>query len=358
MLLRCSAANRWWKCAFSTTKHPSALPERDTEAADDGTCAAWVAEVVINGDATTAEDMLGKTHQNGVMVDEDMVRHVQTYLDIVQRYENTEAECYGEIVFPGDIRVAGTADVRAWEGSTRRIVDLKYGYEPIEPTSKQLLCYAIIDWVNMTDEQRARVAEYRVSIVQPRAQHRHGINRELTLSLTDLNNSIQELSEIVANIHSGVQHVGSHCKHCTLAAGCEALTQSVYAIVSDITGRAYLEPTGQQLADELAMLDHYSDLLKARKAAVEAEAEGRLARQEFIPGWAMVETIGKTAWRHQGPAIQMLTGIDPYESKLVTPAEMRRRGAKPEVLEKITYRPVVGRKLSRVNQDDIARMFK
>ena len=56
---------------------------QDGDAAREGTCAAWVAELVINGDATCAEDMLGKVHANGWEVDEEMVKHINAYLAIL-----------------------------------------------------------------------------------------------------------------------------------------------------------------------------------------------------------------------------------------------------------------------------------
>ena len=82
MLLRPSAAHRWWRCSasISATRLPDALPEEDQDAAREGTCAAWVAECVINGDASSAADMLGRSHENGWEVDDDMVRHVQEYM--------------------------------------------------------------------------------------------------------------------------------------------------------------------------------------------------------------------------------------------------------------------------------------
>ena len=57
------------------------------------------------------------------------------------------------------------------------------------------------------------------------------------------------------------------------AVGCQALTQSVYKI-ADLTtsSRVYHTPTPDQLGDELEMLQRMSELLKARRDAVEEEA--------------------------------------------------------------------------------------
>ncbi len=72
----------------------------------------------------------------------------------------------------------------------------------------------------------------------------------------------------------------------------------------------------------------------------------------------MVEKRGKSAWKHDATTIQALTGVDPYEQKTVTPAELIRRGASEKLVKGLCERPVIGRKLDRVSDRDIERMFK
>ena len=67
--------------------------------------------------------------------------------------------------------------------------------------------------------------------------------------------------------------------------------------------------------------------LKARKKAVQAEAEQR-ARAEIIPRYRLEMGKGKRKFSVSPTVVKMVTGIDPYTAPDVcTPAELIRRGA-------------------------------
>jgi len=364
MLLRPSASHRWSKCAMSERAETTggALPDLEGDAAREGTCAAWVAEVVINGDAGTAEDMLGKVHENGVEIGEDMVRFVQPYIDMVMSRNQPEAEVYGEVVFGEHAKLAGTSDAHGWSEDNRVLFidDLKYGYEVVEPfENTQLICYAFLALAKLRTEGVVGPELIQLSIYQPRAQHRDGIYRKWVVSPAELNgyfHSLVHAAEAVAVTDTAAP--GPHCKHCRLAAKCEALTHSVYAIDDTVQSRAILDPSGQQLSDELIMLERLEALMKARKAAVETEIEIRLGQQKFVPGWGMLDKKGKAAWKHAPEIIGGMCGIDPWDKKPITPAEARRRGAPPKLVESLSYSPTIGKTLQRVDDRQIAKLFK
>ena len=352
-------ANRWWRCGASAfaADVDGKLPNRNMTAADEGIAAAWVAETVIDGTATL-DGMLGQTHENGVEVDADMIRHVGGYLDIVMKADRVVSETSLSIKYD-QVTIQGRIDALGLTGRSRRIWDLKYGFDPVEiHDNKQVVVYAILDWLNMSDEQKAYVETYTLAVYQPRAQHRDGPYRKWVISIAELQDHIWELNTVVRDLHEKRQVPNDFCKRCPLAAKCEGLTTSVYKIVSDVETRAYLDPTGQQLADELDMLDTYSKLLKARKTAVEAEAEARIKQQKFVPGYGILPTLGKSAWKHPPEVVQMMTGVDPYEKKVVTPAELVRRKADKKIVDQITYRPTVDHKLVKIKQSDIEKAFK
>ncbi len=358
-MLRASSAHRWIKCSMSTAQTPDMLPDTKTDAAREGTCAAWVAECVINGDAGSAEDLLDAVHDNGWVVDLDMVRFVQDYIDLVTSRRDVEAECYGTY----EEHLHGTADARAWSDdlNVRYITDLKYGYEIVEPFENwQLLCYAVI---NTFGDVRLESYNglYQLEIYQPRAMHPKGPHRKWVIGAEELRRYKKTIDAALLEYASGMLRTqpGPHCDHCLHAATCQALTETIYTMWPAVGGRPLHTPNGQQLADELTMLNRMEKLFKARKAAVEAEAEQRIKSQQFVPGWSMVERFGKSAWTVSPEIVQGLTGLDPYaEQKPATPAEMVRRGANKDMIATMTKTPVVGRKLSPIDSDQIADMFK
>lgn len=353
-------AHRWWNCFASLQNHATDLPVRNREAADMGVAAAKVAEIVLTTNATT-NDMIGWQHPNGVECDADMARHVQTYVEIIDKWDRVTIETERKLVWQGyDTIIEGRVDALGWTPGCRRIGELKYGFDPVEVfENKQLICYAVADYFALTEDERAGTRTYCLAIIQPRAQHPEGPYRRWTISVEELMTIwLSKLNNVVAGLATDmtVQTPGSHCKRCKKAGTCEALTTSVYALSDQITGRRYLEPTGQQLSDEWVMLELWSDLLKARKTAVEAEIEGRLMSSKFVPGCAIEQTIGKSKFKHEDPAvIEMMTGVDPRDTKICTPAELIRRGADKKTVEQITYRPRTGSKLKRVTTHSIGK---
>lgn len=366
LFLRPSASHRWFECSESLFTTSDDLPDHDTDAAREGTCAAWVAECVLNGDAGSADDLLGRVHKNGWEVDEDMVRYVQPYIELCETRTDGIAEETWEITWPDGqgghkAKLAGTSDHKGWantERKIRHITDLKFGYGIVEPfENRQLLCYAYLDYAKMVADGVTLPEMYVLSIYQPRAQHPNGVYRKWVISMDEALVYFRQINDRVESFTSGGTRVGSWCDHCLRAARCAALTESIYSMWTPVSDRPFLNPTGQQLADELAMLERFETLFKARQAAVEAEAEVRIKQRKFVPGWGMVNRQGKSAWKFEAETIRMMTGIDPYVQKVVTPAELKRRGANKDVVKELTHTPTIGQKLGRVTESDIARQF-
>lgn len=359
MLLRCSNAYRWWCCALSAhaTDHPHALPDFTHDAAMEGTCAAWAVETVVNGDATCIADMVGKTHENGWVVDEEMERHLEPLVQMVQDRQGVCAEVHRSVEMAKSVTLAGTCDLESHIGDTLYIDDLKYGYEIVDPfENKQLLCYAYLALSRLKTEQLPK--RVSLGIYQPRAIHPDGIYRRWEMDVWEIEPYFDELARVVGRIDYRVSSPGRQCMHCGLAASCQALTETVYRMFETVQDRSTFRPSGRQLSDELTMLGEMKRLFEARAKAVEAEAEIRIRNQEFVPGWGLVDKTGKRAFKHGPDTVHALTGVDPYEKKVVTPAELERRGANPDMVKALTYTPTVGRKLAPVTKNAISKMFK
>lgn len=362
MLLRPSSAHRWWHCGLSVsaTTRDDALPDIEIDAAREGTCAAWVPECVINHNVPLA-DMVGKVHENGWTVDDDMTRHLGSIIDAASSRQSPRSEVFRSIDMGDGVILGGTLDLESWQrdGSTLRIDDLKYGYEIVEPfENKQLICYAFLMWCELVNAGKPLPSLVVLSIDQPRAIHPDGSYRKWVTTFDELMPYFAELQTIAKNIADSVAVPGKHCTHCGAAATCQALTQTVYAMHEPIQNRVFLAPTGQQLADELDMLDRMSTLMKARTAAVKAEAEIRIQSQKFVPGWCLDSTQGNRVFNQPLEMVHAMTGVDPYEKKAVTPAELVRRGANQAVVDSLVSRPPRKRQLTRVDVRKIEGMFK
>lgn len=331
-------------------------PDETDDAAREGTCAAWVGETVINGDAHSCLDMLGKTHENGWVVDGDMVKHVQDYVDLMAKRPQGKAEVFMQ---HPTLPLAGTADHIGWsmDMTTLYITDLKYGYKIVSVDTWQLIAYLFLVLSLIPPDRWPRLIQ--LAIYQPRATHKDGPYRKKVVSIAEIQPKLDEMqTQITHIIQQRVNAVpGSHCMHCHLAASCTALTRTVYDIWQVVQSRDFIDPTPEQLSTELTMLQQMSDMFEARKTAVEAEAEARIMGAGFVPGWHVETKYGKRKFTVDDAMIRMMTGIDPTVTKTCTPAELIRRGAKEDVVKSITIKPRIGAKLTRVDEDDVAKHF-
>lgn len=357
LTLRPSQAHRWAHCAAFPSWESGMPPQVPGDAAREGTCAAWVAECVLLGDATDCNDMIGKTHKNGWLVTEDMAANVQSFVDIIQK-RGGEIRSEHQVTFCDNphIRIVGTLDTSNHVITDKGLLyvdDLKYGYRIVEVRENpQLIIYAAALLMHLPANT---VNLVQLSIYQPRAFHHDGPYRKWVVSPEELMEHAQKLVNAAWQCYQPdpVATPGKWCQDCPLAARCSALAHTTYAMIDTITGRKQREMTPEELSKELIFFEDAEAIFKARTKAIKAEAEARV-RQTAIPGWRMANQIGHRKFTVEGPMIQLLTGINPYEQKLVTPTELERRGASRVVLDKITMKPNIGHKLVR---SDTAEIF-
>ena len=88
---RPSAAHRWTKCSAAPLFASRAGPQPTSDAAREGTCAAWVAELML----TDQPVEVGMMHENGWEVDPDMIGHMQEYADICRAGSTKTARAVG-----------------------------------------------------------------------------------------------------------------------------------------------------------------------------------------------------------------------------------------------------------------------
>lgn len=336
-------------------RHPDALPDEDQDAAEEGTAAAWAAECVINGDASCMDDMVGRVHKNGVEIDEDMARYLNDYVALAATRQNRRAEVFRQVQIGEQWIIGGTLDLEGWTSPLDyHIDDLKFGYRVIEPTSRQVWSYAALAYCN-----GVRAERWHLGIFQPRAVHHLGQYRTVTATQDQVHQFAAWMIEVGQTIAAGENTAtpSEQCLHCLGAAKCGALTHSIYAMWTPIRSRAILDPSDQQIADELQMMKQMKAMVDARQAAVEAEATDRLRRGRMVPGWAMMPRPGQRKFKYPGDVVQAMTGVDPYVTTTCTPAELERRGAPKPMVNSLSMTPTVGYKLAPYDPRTVGALF-
>lgn len=135
------------------------------------------------------------------------------------------------------------------------------------------------------------------------------------------------------------------------------IAATVYDQYDVIRSRDMVHMTAGELAHELDFLKLAADLATTRFKAVEAEADSRMTRGEFIPGWLHDWSHGHRVWTKQPETVRAVTGLDPYKQVLKTPAELEREGADVNVVKLMTTAPLAGRRLVRASKAVFRKMF-
>ena len=324
-------------------------PEVPGDPAREGTCAAWVAEMVLTGAVSTANDMIGQSHENGWLVEPDMANHIQGYVDLVKSYGGV---IHTERKVRLNKHIAGTPDAYAIldDIGTLIVDDLKYGYGIVEPyQNEQISIYAmaILRYLAARD---VIVRNVVIGVYQPRPWHPLGIHRTWGVFPEQLGayvNTIEAAAEKAQNPDAGTTP-GEHCRYCPAAATCQAVGEENYRIHERLHADVQRHMTADEVAKELKFLDVAEAMLKGRKDALHAEAKARIAKAEHIPGWHMEQGAGQRRFTASRDVIHVMTGIDPTADKMVTPMELERRGADPEVVKRMTETPRTAPKLKPV----------
>lgn len=355
--LRPSGAYRWSRCAAAPTFEQSVPVEPPSDEAREGTAAAWVADQVLQGRVSDIKELNGVTHENGWLITDEMIYYVNGYVEMIRsRGGSISTEQFVRL----NEFIAGTLDVSAEvSGDTLHIDDLKYGFRIVETyENPQLIIYGAAELLRI---QNPNIRRVELGIYQPRAFHPDGIYRVWPMSVAELWQYANHLIERGRACQMPVPPAtpGTHCADCPARTSCNALATTNYAfyqVIEDVRQRS-LRP--DEMTRELVFVNKAFALIKARKEAIEAEAEQRLLNGEHFAGWYMKPRFGHRSFKVDPMTIVLETGIDPFETerKIVTPAELERRGADPEKIKKIAGQPRLPPKISPMPVDYFDRMM-
>lgn len=359
MDLRPSSAHIWTHCAAQPRMAAAVPAELPGDPAREGTCAAWVAEMVLTGAAPTCADLVGQSHPNGWLVEPDMTHRIQKYVDLLRSYG-------GKLFVERKVRlnnhIAGTPD--AWglvdDDHTLRADDLKYGFNVVEPfRNPQVGIYAGSILRHLTS-RGVTVRRVVIGIYQPRAYHPAGIHRTWVCDPETLMAFVQEIEEAGSRAQApdAPATPGEHCEYCPAAATCPAVAHANYRVFDAVAVAQQRHMTAQEMVEELEFLRIAGDMLKGRTSAVHAEAEARIHKGEHLPGWHMEQRAGQRRFKVPADVVRAMTGINPEVAKMITPAELERLGADPAAVAHMTETPRTKPALRKIAPGYFKNLFK
>lgn len=321
-----SGSSRWTACPGSVAAEAD-KPRTSSAAADEGTAAHELAELVLELGGTAA-DWIGHTlpDNNAYTVTPEMAEHVQTYVDYVhalggeqwyeQRYDLRH-------IVPDSF---GTSDAVALVGTTLHVADLKYGrgvlVEAVENTQAMLYALGAVAAI----PQGVIVTDVMIHIIQPRRDHVSTWSLPVVDLLARGEWFKARASDALAPDAPRVPGE-KQCTFCAAKATCPALeAYTLSHTASDFDQLDALPPrdlTTARLAEVLAA----KKLIVAWLEAVEVEVTARMNNGEAVPGWKIVAGRSSRAWADEASADAALTdllGEDAHQRKLVTPAQAEK----------------------------------
>lgn len=341
--------NRLMRCNGSRIMAAALPPDVNKEARDEGNAADWLAVQGFNG--VDINGLANTKAPNGWFIDADMITHVSSYLMALDC-----GEVQADVSHAGATwSIAGRCDHVKWRpaDATLTIDDLKYGHRYVEPEENWTLLSHAIGYVIRT-QIRPHWVELRIH--QPRAFHPDGPLRTWRISYETLLEYHAIIDRTLTN-PSDTVITGDHCHYCHAEPTCPARRVMMFNAI-DASSLAY----NDDLPPEI--LSYMLDLIGTAKARLDAHYDALLELGKHrvntgtpIDGYAIEQKYGHRTWPKgvSAAALTAASGIDCHKDGIITPAEAERRGMKKETLENLTYRPLIGSKLKRVDADKHAR---
>jgi hypothetical protein len=332
-------------------EEPHARPAQ-TQDQMEGDAAHEAAERILTGQVQLAEELIDRKASNGVYITADMIDHVTDYVDHVRGWTAFEEPIDAVVKYVSAHTITGVADAIHDDGDTIRIADFKYGWRPVEVyPNLQLIAYAIGARQRYPD-----ATSFELTIVQPRPYHRAGSIRSHTMTAEDVDSYTHRLGYVLDTRDASTLKTGAHCRYCRARSTCSAVTAATFNAVDVAHNAATDDMDAQALSQTVTDLRRAKELIAQKLDLIEEQAIAKIGTGAHVPGFAVAPSYGQYVWNDGVDAemIQALTGIDPTEPKLITPAQLKKRGANPEAVKAVTNRPSRGFKLVTSSGADAA----
>jgi len=323
-VLRASAWRTWQKCALSLKlKDESLFREREKDTKED--------EYAAEGrkiHAAIESDLKGQSREKLDIETEAIVSFAVNVAKTEAGSDKIESEVFASVLTRG-ITISGTADAVIHRDDELVIIDFKTMYKEISAeNNEQLKIYAHLLQRQGQKTWRGIIVNARLNSISYTGPHEFE-KRYLSGLIADV------LERLKTNQHV----VGSHCAYCSVLAVCQLfrveLTKWLVPGVEDgIKNRK----------------DDWVRLLAIMKPAeklferVKADALKYIELGGELPGVSVEFSGGTRAWPAGVPAAEIASqmGIDEsalYDKKIVSPAELERRGVPREKINAVAVQP-------------------
>lgn len=346
--LSASGSSKWINCPGSIEAE-SKIIKKQSVYAEEGTLAHELADTCLKK-RVDASTFIGKTisvESDGkvlsTVVDKEMAKFVQEYIDYVLSFETKNSQLYTEDkvdfsnIAPDGFGTMDSA-ILDYDTGVCHIFDLKYGQgvevSAIENTQGQLYALGFYNELKCLDV----IKSFVIHIVQPRKWN----FSEWEISLKDLV-AFGEFAKKKAQeaLTPGAKRVPGYkqCEFCSAKASCTALDKFTQEIISADFDNLD-EVDSESVTDERVklILDN-KQLIQSFLSAVETRAFERLVSGEKIPGYKIVEGKSNRKWIDDAEAklIEKL-GDEAFEKSLIGITAAEKKLNKKEVND-LTYKP-------------------
>lgn len=366
--LQPSSAERWEHCSGSAWMESQFPDMTDPTERAEGEACHWVMQQVLTTQIE-ARSMIGIHAPNGSEVTQAMVEAVELLRDDIAACLGPHWRQMVTVEQPVTMRAVhatacwGTPDVRAWQGQSLLVWDLKYGFKRKEVfENRQLVLYA------QGAIEAARIEGWdipiRLAICQPRAYHPDGPLRVWQTTGDALKPLVQRLAmaaEEATSTAPTCRPTPSGCENCKARCGCDALQEAGYRGM-DIARQASPRELSDEAAGlELVMLTDAKALIDARLSGLEELVKHRLNNHARIPHWRLGPGRGATTWTkpvEEVLALGRILGLDLAKpAEAVTPLQAKSKGLPESLL--LTYSQSVpgATKLMREDNTSVRRIF-
>lgn len=307
--------------------------------ADPAEFAGQVVDLRVQGPGRISDDNVANGN-TAFPVDDEMVEGVGKYIDAIATIaDGTDWDLEYEVrvnlhhIHP---ELYGTGDVVGYNAATKHLLvgDLKFGMGVVEPTSLQLMTYAVGAVHRLQNRGVDRVT---CMIVQPRAWHKDGPVRTVEYDAADMVIGEERIRQaiVLAELPDAPLAAGDHCRFCPAMAECpthaEALGAGIVAIEMAADVALPTLPVVTTLSDEqVGRLVENASRIEAWIVAVKRMAREAALGGRSVPGMKLVAGRRLRKWKSDDLARATFDvfEIDPTDFtvvKLVSPAALEKR---------------------------------
>ena len=331
-----SGSSKWLNCAGALNAEKN---YQDTTSiyAEEGTTAHEVADLCLKN-RTKAKVYLNKTI-NKMVVNDDMVKYVQEYINYVLSFENIETSLLTEervdfsSVAPNAFGTMDSAVINHKDKSCH-IFDLKYGMGELvtakENTQAQLYAIGLL-------KKFEYLEKFTIHIVQPR-KFNFDSWEITTKDLIDFGEFVAERATMSLSINAKRTAGEKQCRWCKARFDCKALYDYTTSMIADeFEDLKDIDINVITNEDKRKLLDNKKLIIKYIEN-IESNVYSKLSNGEQFNGYKLVAGRASRTWKPElEDDLVAKLGDDAYTKKLIGITKAEKLLTK-EDMEELTFK--------------------